>query len=357
MPTIEKTTTEKKGFGQRSGTNVLLQATILSAVSLTIFGTTSCATKSAAVHSTPYFSSTPTRQATNAIDAGDGDLEIASLRRTMLSHPDDVDPRLRLAQAYAARGFPDVALESYRLAAARFPDSASAAVRLARALRQAGQKDEALNGLTSFLHSHPQKIAEPYEWLGILNDDLQNWKASQLAYETALLYSPGSAELHNNLGYALLMQYLKSAAATEFRAALRIKGDLVIARNNLGIALASTPKEAISNWQAVSGPASAHNNMAALLIERGNYPEARIELATALGYDQQNAQAIYNLALVSERDGKPAVIPPPQASVRQGNPLLNFFHLARHSAKPVEGRNAGPMADRAVAPAGSAGGN
>jgi tetratricopeptide (TPR) repeat protein len=245
----------------------------------------------------------------------------------------------------------------------------NAAVRLARALRKADQREEALAGLQAFIHAHPQNTLEPYEWLGILYDDVQNWKASQLAYETAFLYSQPSstatAELHNNLGYALLMQHLDNAAATEFRAALRINRDSAIARNNLGIALASDPdrNQAISNWQAISGPASAHSNMAALLIERGDYPGARQELTAALGYDQQNAQAIYNLALLSERDGKPAVIPPPNVAAKRARILTWFFHPGRHSGKPAEsqplaaGRTADPAAERAVVPTGSGSGN
>jgi tetratricopeptide (TPR) repeat protein len=300
----------------------------------------SCATKTATFHRAPFFNPTPTRQAINAVDAGDGDLEIAGLRKVVMARPEDVDARLRLASAYAARGFADVAVEHYRIVCERFPDSLKAALRLARALRQGGEKEEALAGFKAFIHNHPQRTSEPYEWLGILNDDLQDWKASQLAYETALLYSPNSAELHNNLGYALLMQYLNQSAATEFRAALRIKKDLVIARNNLGIALAENPKEAMLHWQAVSGPAAAHNNMAALFIERGNYPEARNELAAALSYDQQNAQAIYNLALVSERDGKPAVLPQPKPQVasaaKQPGTLSKFFHPGRHTGKQAD---------------------
>jgi Tfp pilus assembly protein PilF len=350
---------EKKGPGWNRA--VVLG---MAGLSLAALGTTSCAKRTAALHSTPFFSPTPTRQATNAVDAGDGDLEIAGLRRTMMSHPEDVEARLRLAQAYASRGFPDVALEHYRLAAERFPESASAAVRLARALRQAEQKEEALAGLQSFIHNHPQKIAEPYEWVGILNDDLQNWKASESAYGIALIYSPASAELHNNLGFALLQQYLPNSAAMEFRAALRLNRDLVIARNNLGIALAGNPdadrKEAILNWQAVSGPAAAHNNMAALLMERGDYRGARKELETALGYDQQNAQAIFNLALVSEKDGKPAVIPAQNAAARTPKPpsfLARFFHPGHHAAKPAGSQTSGATAERANVATASGSGN
>ena len=308
------------------------------AVSLTGLCLSSCATKSAALHSPAPFNPSPTRQATNAVDAGDGDMEIADLRRTVMSHPDDIDARLRLAQAYSAHGFADVALEHYRLATERFPASPKAALSLTLALRKADQKDQALAALKSFLHAHPQQNAEPYEWLGIVNDDLKNWKDSQSAYEAALLYAPQSAELHNNLGYALLMQYRNEDAAKEFRAALRLKHDLAIARNNLGIALAGNPNEAILNWQSVSGPSAAHNNMAAVLIEQGKIPEARKELETALGYDRQNGQALYNLALVAEKDGKPAVVPSKEAALKKSskNPFAWLLHMGRHAEKPPE---------------------
>jgi Flp pilus assembly protein TadD len=344
---------------------------LLTVLFLAALALVSCASKSAALHPAPFFAATPTRQTTNAVDAGDSDLEIASLRKTVTNHPDDVDARLLLAQAYAAHGFPDVALEHLRLASERFPDSLPAALRLARFLRQSGQKEEALKGLQAFIHAHPQKTAEPYEWLGILNDDLQNWKASQLAYETALVYSPDSAELHNNLGYTLLMQHLNNGAAAEFRACLRLQHDSAIARNNLGIALSENPdgdhKEAILNWQSTAGPAVAHNNMAALFMERGDFAGARKELETALSYDRQNGPAIYNLALVSERDGKPAVIPAQSAAKtsKQPSALARFFHPGRSSApgKPVDNLTvvSGPSPAQnpapAVVPSGSGSGN
>ena len=337
---------------------------------LATLGSVSCASKAANQHATPYFAATPHRETVGAVDAGEGDLEIAGLRKDMVSRPDDVDVRIQLAQAYVARGLSDLALEHYRLAADRFPDSLKAALGLARMLHRAGEKDEALARLTAFLHAHPQPIAEPYEWQGILNDDVGNWEASQRAYETALLYSSPSsasaAELRNNLGYTLLMQYHYNSAAVEFRQALRIRHDFPIARNNLGIALAMNPdgdrKDAILNWQAVSGPAAAHNNMAALLIERGDYTAARKELETALGYDQQNAQAVFNLALVAERDGKPAVLPQTNTQVkaaRQSNPVYRFFHSWFHSPAQAESQPAGPVttADRTAQSAGSGNGN
>lgn len=306
----------------------------------------SCATKTVGVNSAgvkqpPFFKAT--RETKNAVDAGDEDLQIAALRRAVLSNPDDVDARLKLARAYAAHGFPDLALEHYRLAAERFPASLEVAISLAKALRHHGQSAEALAELKTFIHGHPQQSAEPYSWLGILNDDAKNWADAELAYSTAVTYAPADAVLHNNLGYAMLMQHRNMDAAHEFRTALRLKQDLVIARNNLGIALAGPggeSKEAILNWQAVSGPAAAHNNMAVLLIEQGKYTEARKELETAFGYDRQNAQALYNLAVVASHDGKPAVLPQ-ENQVTAGNRekhqsfWARLFH-AKQKAKPAD---------------------
>lgn len=319
------------------------------AVAGLVFGSlalSSCATRSAtktAIVRAPLFSPAFHREATNAVDAGDEDLELAGLRRDIATHPDDVEIRLKLAQAYSAHGFTDVALEHYRLAAERFPASERAAVRLAKALHSADQTEAALHGLQTFIKAHPQNLAEPYEWLGILNDDLLRWRDSELAYRTALLYAPQNPELHNNLGYTYLMQHRNEDAATEFHQALRLKKDLAIARNNLGIALADTPNEAILNWQSVSGPAAAHNNMGALLLERGDFAGARKEIEAALGYDRQNAQAIYNLALVAQRDGKPAVIPQ-QTTLAAKDPAKRIgffgkiFHARQHTHKPNQGQ-------------------
>jgi hypothetical protein len=49
--------------------------------------------------------------------------------------------------------------------------------------------------------------------------------------------------------------------------------------------------------------------MAALLIREKRYADARRELDLALGYNRSHTAALTNLKLVSELDGKPAVIP------------------------------------------------
>ena len=54
----------------------------------------------------------------------------------------------------------------------------------------------------------------------------------------------------------------------------------------------SNAAQAISNWQTASDPATAHSNLAAVWIEKGNYAEARKELVIALGYNRTHPAAL-----------------------------------------------------------------
>ncbi|MDQ6662887.1 MAG: tetratricopeptide repeat protein [Acidobacteriota bacterium] len=253
------------------------------------------------------------RQITNAVDAGEGDVLVKSLRYRVIAHPEELTPRLELAKAYRQRGYPELAIEHLRLAAARFPDSAETQLLLAKELRASGMPAEGANTLDRYLQAHPQKSANYVSWLGILRDEAGQWNQGEIAHRSALTLAPGRDDLHNNLGYCLMMQKKNDAAVEEFRAALRLKPDSRIARNNLGTALAANPnadsKDAILNWQSVSDPATAHNNLGALLIERRQYAEARKELELALGYNRIHPAALNNLKLVAALDGKSASVP------------------------------------------------
>ena len=245
------------------------------------------------------------RQAINAIDAGEGDFQARILRARVEANPADTNARLELARYYQRAGFPEVAVEHLRLACERDPGSSVAHIALAKILRQEQRPVEAASVLRSFSERRQDDVGV-LAWLGVLEDEAGNWKAGEAASRRAIALAPNRDDLQNNLGYSLLHQGRKAEAATAFRAALEINPKSAIARNNLGLALAENPREAVLNWQAVEGPASAHNNMAATLIESGRYDEARAEIQTSLNYDPRHAAALNNLKLVSELDGRPA---------------------------------------------------
>ena len=250
------------------------------------------------------------RQIRNAVDAGDGDYQLRALREKVSAEPDNIPVRLELAKAYRERGYHEVALEISRLAVARFPESGDAQLALVRDLRDVNRRSEAIAGLESFLKARPESGAEYYSWLGILRDESGLWPVGEPAHRKALELAPAVDYLHNNLGYNLLMQKKDEEAAREFQEALKLNPGSQMARNNLGIALAhsNATVQAVANWQSTSDPATAHNNLAAVWMEKGNYPEARRELDVALSYNRAHPAALRNLELVSRLDGSPATL-------------------------------------------------
>jgi tetratricopeptide (TPR) repeat protein len=250
------------------------------------------------------------RQIRNAVDAGDGDFQLRILREKVAAEPENVAIRLELARAYSARGYHEVALEMSRLAVARFPQSGEAELALVRDLRSVKRREEAIGSLEGFLKVHPESGAAFYSWLGILRDESALWPLGEPSHRKALELAPEADYLHNNLGYNLLMQKKSEEAAREFREALKLNPGSLIARNNLGVALAQSnaTQEAVANWQSTSDPATAHNNLAAVWIEKGNYAEARRELDLALGYNKAHPAALRNLELVARLDSKPATL-------------------------------------------------
>jgi Flp pilus assembly protein TadD len=245
------------------------------------------------------------RQIRNAADAGDGDVALKALRNRIAAEPNNVAVRLELAAAYRERGYQEVALEVCRLAAERFPESTDAHFAVVRTLFEMKRAAEAV----AALEAHPRQTSEYYSWLGLVLDSTGAWPAGESSHRKAVELAPAQDAPHNNLGYNLLMQKRDAEAAAEFREALRINPSSALARNNLGLALASTDTaQAISNWQAASDPATAHNNLATVWIEKGNWEEARKELAIALGYNKSHPAALRNVALLSQFDGKPAAL-------------------------------------------------
>jgi Flp pilus assembly protein TadD len=172
------------------------------------------------------------------------------------------------------------------------------------------------------------------------------WTEGEKGHRAALALEPDSDYLHNNLGYNLLLQNRHEEAAREFERALQFNPKSVQARNNLALALANKGDLALREWQKVNDPASAHNNLAAVLIEQGRYTDARGQLDIALGYNRRHPAALANLKLVSELDGRPA-------EVHLGPPVLTRWERWRSTVMswftgPVPGQ------ERTAAPAASA---
>lgn len=265
---------------------------------------------------TPPIFAQQVRNAHNAVDAGDGDYRLNMLRAQAAAEPENADVRLALIQTYRDLSYSDVALEMARAAAARFQGNEALQLSLVRSLRDANLRNEAISVLDAWIKAQPLASASAYSWMGILQDESSHWVMAEPLHRKAVSLAPGLAYLHNNLGYNLLMQSKYDDAAVEFREALRLEPRSAMARNNLAMALTGQGEigEAAAELQTGTDPASAHSNMAAVLIEKGNYPEARKELEIALGYNRLHPAALKNLDLVSRLEGRPATLPVNESS-------------------------------------------
>jgi Flp pilus assembly protein TadD len=270
-----------------------------------------CAAHHPTTASAPRIATPFERQVRNAVEVGATDVDVRLLRAKIDANPADLESRIELARRYQKLGFPEIAIEHGRLAIERAPESEEAHTALASFLRSAGRDAEAAALLDNFLKNHEAPGANVWAWLGLIRDDAGDWKGGEAAYRRAIALAPQRDDLHNNLGYNLMRQGRTEEASTELRAALSINSHSEFARNNLGSALAEKPAEAITHLQSLADPATAHSNLAAALIEAGKYDEARKEIEIALSYNRTHSAALRNLALLSELDGRPAIIPGP----------------------------------------------
>lgn len=253
------------------------------------------------------------RQVRNAVDAGEGDPLVRELRRRLTANPDDVKARLELAARYQRQGFPELAVEHLRFGAARAPHLSELAMRLAQALRAAGDDSAAVETLAAFCRRDSLPPVEIVSLLGILKDELELFGEAEVHHRAAAALAPDSAVMHNNLGYNLLLQEKIKDATLEFRRAVALDPRSEIARNNLGTALALSgeAKEAVMHWQSISDPATAHSNLASVLMEQQRFADAKKELEIALGYSRGHVAALSNLAILGEANAGPATLRAP----------------------------------------------
>jgi Flp pilus assembly protein TadD len=259
------------------------------------------------------------RQVENAVDLGDGDAEARRWRQRLAANARDLDARIALAKLYASRGLPDLAIEHYRLAAELNPGLPGVTLLLAKSLRDMKELEEASRVVAAFVAKYPKESWELLSLQGILEDEQGRFKQGEASYRAALGIDASQTSLHNNLGYNLLLQDHPESAADEFRRAIAIDPHSEVAHNNLGTALmfakSGKSEQAFAEWRKSGDPAAAHNNLAAVFLEQGHYPEARQELISALQFRADYPAALANLRLVAAADGGPATPPPSVASV------------------------------------------
>lgn len=244
-------------------------------------------------------------QVKNAVRVGDGDEAIQALRQRLLADPRNTALRRQLADRFEAAGFPDLALEHLRLAHDAEPADTSLTIDLARKLNAMGYRSQADQILAEAL-LRPDPPAALLTYAAITKDGLGDWTAGEALHRRALALHPASTDLENNLAFNLMRQGRGKEAESIWRTLLERRPTYELARNNLAHLYATqlnNPEEAIAHWKAASGPAAAHNNLAAVYLEQGRYEDARRQLEMALAMRFHFPEAVRNLQILAARTG------------------------------------------------------
>lgn len=244
-------------------------------------------------------------QVRNAVNMGDGDLEVQALRKILLEKPGDIAIRRRLAARFEASGYPDLALEHLRIAYELAPGDLSLGLDLASSLSAQRLSTQAVQVLAASLKASKPSAAE-WSRAAILTDSIASLPEGEILHRQALALDLANLNFSNNLAYNLLRQKRASEAGEILRQILRTKPTHELARNNLANLYATQlnqPEEALLHWKAISGPAAAHNNLAAAYMQLGKWPEAKAELEKALTMRFQFPEALQNLQLIAARTG------------------------------------------------------
>jgi Tfp pilus assembly protein PilF len=125
---------------------------------------------------------------------------------------------------------------------------------------------------------------------------------SLIYYKRALVFKPGHADAHRNLGAALQSLGRTEEAAAHYERAIALKPTLAGAHNNLGILRMAEGRfdDARTHYQrAVAldpNHAEAHNNLGVFFKEEGRFDQAMAHFAQAIAIRPDYAEAHYNRA-------------------------------------------------------------
>ena len=245
-----------------------------------------------------YLAAAQVRNQAN-LTAGIPALEAAIKRYT----PQEPDPYLDLADALRRTNQPEKAAAQYREASTRAPQNWRAYYGLSLVLANPAQR---LQALAKALDLNP---TEPQIYLQIATIQPQNAIAPLRAGIRAI---PDSADLHNNLGTALLRTGNVKDAEAAFREALRLRPELAAIHLNLASLLARNPPFNPAKFEFETAlhldPNSAeiHSAYGAALAAHALPLEAKAHLETALKLNPNLANTHNNLGTVLKQLGDPA---------------------------------------------------
>ncbi|WP_144143648.1 tetratricopeptide repeat protein [Paraburkholderia sp. BCC1884] len=210
--------------------------------------------------------------------------------------PDFADARNNFGVALQAQGACNEALDQYRLALASNPAMADAHLNLGTVLARLGRFQEALVSYCAALALEPNS-AEAHFNAGNAHSALNDHGAAIASFEQALTLRADYAEAHVNLGSLIGKRGHYADAESHYRRAVALKPNptnLVCLGGSLGAQGRLDEEEGFYRRALALDPhyADAHQNLAWLLLKRGDYKQGWAEFAQRWRKSDYEALAI-----------------------------------------------------------------
>ena len=241
------------------------------------------------------------QQTKGAFDPLTDDARVQALKNRIKSNSEDTVARLELGAVYESYRLYSDALEQYTSALQNggtlAEQSILGVVRCDQALDRTWQAIPLLEQYTKVSPS-----ANVWNALGLLYNAAGNLPAGESAFREAVGANRESFQLHNNLGYTLLLQNKLEWAEAEFRKEIDINPNSAAAHNNFGVLLARSGdlRGALEQFEFTADEAVARNNLAVVLMEIGKYEQSRDQLVKALAIRRNFGPALDNFKRVQE---------------------------------------------------------
>ncbi|MEZ0605137.1 tetratricopeptide repeat protein [Paraburkholderia sp. IW21] len=214
--------------------------------------------------------------------------------------PDFADARNNFGVALQAQGSLDIAIEQYRLALRANPSLVDAHLNLGTALGKLGRYDEALASYQDALSLDPQS-AETHFNAGNAHHAQGDHAAAIASFERALALRGDYAEARINLGSLIGKLGDYAGAESHYRRAVALKPNptnLVCLGGSLGAQGRLDEEEVFYRHALALDPnyADAHQNLAWLLLKRGDYKQGWAEFAKRWRKSDYEALAVPGVA-------------------------------------------------------------
>ena len=209
------------------------------------------------------------------------------LEQSVRTDPGEAYAYNALGISYLEQARYQQALPAFRDAAKRAPNWSYPLLGLALAYEQAGDNLAAIRTYQQAMKQTPQYGFLPHD-LGMLYQKMNRRKDAEVAYRKAIALTPNSGISLNALGTLKAAEGKNAEAEKLYRDALAKDANLLEARHNLGVLLASTKDrqtEAITLWQQN-------------LQTNPGFIDSRLSLAELLAQRADNAGAIDQYRLV-----------------------------------------------------------